>query len=291
MLNLLVIKRSSYRGDQITAMYHRSIVSFLMSDLLIQNMLDDTKEKELLELFKMRIQDDVTNFIGGKYEFMNEKDKKKIKENLITLYNDVKDKQNLKDGFVILEKCIYHLTRMNRKGLDKDVTDFLKRELDPEPRNLYMRLTLAYGCALSDDETMREFALKYAKSISEETEDAIVNRSWTVVYFGDVADDPYCYRDDKKCSWSKARAARIKRFTKKNPSLKDYRFQLFDVPLLYSFLKDREWNEISEEEYQILNRLTFTEEYFSRNEITFLSEVKQNLLYDYRDKLLLRKSL
>ena len=111
------------------------------------------------------------------------------------------------------------------------------------------------------------------------------------MYFGDVADDPYCYRDDKKCSWSKARAARIKRFTKKNPSLKDYRFQLFDVPLLYSFLKDREWNEISEEEYQILNRLTFTEEYFSRNEITFLSEVKQNLLYDYRDKLLLRKSL
>lgn len=287
--NLLVIKRSSYKEDRITAMYHRSIVSFLMAELIVQNMLDSTKKNELLKLFQMKIQDDVTNFVGSKYTIMTVEEKERVKYNLISLYHEMKSNPAQKDEFRVMEKCIYHLTRMNRDGLDKDVTDFLKKEIDPEPENPYMRLSLAYGCALSDNETVRAFALKYAKSISNETQDALINRSWTVVYFGDIVDDPYHYRDDKKCLWSKARAARIRRFVKEYPSLKDYRFLLFDIPLLYSFLKDRGWEGISDEEYQIINKLAFSERYFFQNEIAFLSEVKQQLLKDYQDHLAQKK--
>lgn len=279
--NLLIIKKSSYQKDMITAMYHRSLVSFLMAELIFQNMLDSSKIDVLMELFQMRIQDDVTNFIGSKYTIMSMGEKKLIKANLIKLYHEVENKLTKAEMFVVKEKCIYHLTRMDNKGVDGDVTNFLLEQIKQEPENPYMRLTLAYGCALSNNETVRAFALKFAKSIYHETEDAVVNRSWTLVYYGDIADDPYSFKDDNQCSWSKAREARTSRFSKNNPRLKDYRFQLFDLPLIYSFLKNRGWNDISKQEYQIISSLSFSEKVFFASEIAFLSEVKDNLLKEY----------
>ena len=149
-----------------------------------------------------------------------------------------------------------------------------------------MRLTIAYGCVLSENPIARVFALEYAKSISENSIDAITNRAWTVIYFGDVNDrDPYTYVDDEKRSWNNARKARIKRFTTISPRKKDYRFRLFDIPLYYNFLKDRGWNDITVEEYNILLKTDFPKNVFNDEEILFLENEKTKLLNDYKKHL------
>ena len=134
--------------------------------------------------------------------------------------------------------------------------------------------------------------MNYAKSISNGSIDAITNRAWTVIYFGDVNDrDPYKYKDDEKRSWKNARKARIKRFTRKNPRLKDYRFRLFDIPLFYSFLKDRKWNNISMKEYEILRSVDFPKHIFTNDEIAFLKKEKQKLLVNYKKHLMSKGSI
>ena len=72
---------------------------------------------------------------------------------------------------------------------------------------------------------------------------------------------------------------------KKNPRLKDYRFRLFDIPLFHSFLKDRNWKDISFEEYDILDNVNFPESIFNPGEIQFLNEEKAKLLNEYRNQL------
>ena len=154
------------------------------------------------------------------------------------------------------------------------------------PQNPIMKLTLSYGCVLSDDTRIRQYALDYAESISTDSVDALTNRGWTVVYFGDVNDrDPYSYLDDEKRSWKKAREARIKRFSKANPRLKDVRFWLFDIPLFHSFLRDRNWDDLSEEEFDIIHSLEITNKYFNEKEIAFLEKEKTSLLAEYKEHL------
>ena len=181
----------------------------------------------------------------------------------------------------IKEQVIYYITRL---GID--VSDFLLELVKQKPHDPIMRLTIAYGCVLSDHPLLRRFALDYARSIAEDTIDARTNRGWTVIYFGDVEDqDPYQYKDDEKGPWKKAREARIKRFVKKSPRLKDYRFRLFDIPLFYSFLKDRGWNDISRDEYKILSEVDLPQDIFMEEEISFLTNEKERLLFEYKRRL------
>ena len=106
-------------------------------------------------------------------------------------------------------------------------------------------------------------------------------RAWTVIYFGDVIRNPYTYQDNEKCSWKNARNARIKRFIKSSPRLKDYRFRLFDIPLFHSFLKDRNWNDVSQEEFEILSKIDIPSSVFNKKEQEFLIEQKELLLKEY----------
>ncbi len=275
--NLLVIeeKNDIYNTHYSTAFYHRSIAAFLIAENLIDAFLHNNEET-IKSLFANKLKDDVTNFVGNKFTILCKKDKNTIKNNLVGLYNKTDS-----DQISVLEQLIYYVTRL---GID--VTDFLEKVVDDNPTHLRMRLTIAYGCVLSENKKIRKYALDYAKSISEGSDDAITNRAWTLIYFGDVNDrDPYTYLDDEKRSWENARKARIKRFTRKKPRLKDYRFRLFDIPLFYSFLKDREWNDISEEEYDIILNTEFPKDVFNADEIEFLENEKSKLLNDYKTQL------
>ncbi len=279
--NLLVIeeKNDIYKTHYSTAFYHRSIAAFLIAENLIDAFLHNRVDI-IKQLFENKLKDDVTNFVGNKFTILSKTDKNTIKNNLVALYNKTDS-----DQISVLEQIIYYVTRL---GID--TTDFLEKIVDDNPMNLRMRLTIAYGCVLSENKKIRKYALDYAISISEGSEDAITNRAWTVIYFGDVNDrDPYTYLDNEKRPWKNARKARIKRFTRKNPRLKDYRFRLFDIPLFYNFLKDRDWNDISEEEYKIILNTDFPRDIFNDEEIIFLENEKSKLLSDYKTMLQERK--
>lgn len=275
--NLLIIQQKS--GLSYTcyasAFYHRSLATFLLAHGLIEAFLNND-QIQIRSFFNIKLKDDVTNFVGNKFATLTEAEKQTIKETLIRLYADT-DASEIR----IKEQIVYYITRL---GID--VTEFLMDIIKKAPEDPIMRLTIAYGSVLSEDPDVRAFALDYARSLSMDSEDARTNRAWTLIYFGDVNDrNPYTYVDDEQRQWQNARKARIKRFTKKNPRLKDYRFRLFDIPLFHSFLKDRNWNDISFEEYDILDNVNFPESIFNPGEIQFLNEEKAKLLNEYRNQL------
>ncbi len=247
----------------------------MLAHSLVEALLNNN-QTQIRALFNIKLKDDVTNFVGNKFTTLTEMEKKMVKETLIGLYTDTDVSEiNIK------EQIVYYITRL---GID--VTEFLLDIIRNSPEHPIMKLTIAYGCVLSENPEVRAYALAYAKSISTDSVDARTNRAWTVIYFGDVNDrDPYTYADDEHRQWQNARKARIKRFTKKNPRLKDYRFRLFDIPLFHSFLRNRNWNDISSEEYDILDNVVFPENIFNHEEILFLSEEKAKLLKEYKIQL------
>lgn len=258
-----------------SAFHHRSLAAFLIAHSLIESFLNNDTA-QICYLFSCKLKDDVTNFIGDRFTTLDLQEKDKVKRTLVGLYKDTKGPE-----VPIKEQVIYYITRL---GID--VSDFLLELVKQKPHDPIMRLTIAYGCVLSDHPLLRRFALDYARSIAEDTIDARTNRGWTVIYFGDVEDqDPYQYKDDEKGPWKKAREARIKRFVKKSPRLKDYRFRLFDIPLFYSFLKDRGWNDISRDEYKILSEVDLPQDIFMEEEISFLTNEKERLLFEYKRRL------
>lgn len=259
------------------AFYHRSLAAFILAQNIIECFQAGDK-KTAEKLLSTKLKDDVTNFVGDKFRCLDDEVRNTIKVNLEKMYTEHKEDESYLSYH---EQIIYFITRM---GLNVD--DFLMRIISSNPTNLIMRLTLAYGCVLSNNVTIRKYALDYAKSIAQGSDDAKTNRGWTVVYFGDVNDrDPYTYLDDEKRPWAKARKARIARFTKKKPRVKDVRFWLFDIPLFHSFLEDRDWNDISKEEYSIIKKLNISTEYFNEQEIAFLTNEKEILLKRYAEHL------
>ena len=275
--NLLVIHQKSLLSYTYyaSAFYHRSLAAFLLAHSLVEAFLNNEQMK-IRALFNIKLKDDVTNFVGNKFATLTKTEKQEIKKTLIGMYTETKE-----DEISIKEQIVYYITRL---GID--VTEFLSDLIKDSPEHPIMRLTIAYGCVLTEDPYTREFALEYARSLAADTVDARTNRAWTVIYFGDVNDrDPYTYADDEHRQWQNARQARIKRFTKENPRLKDYRFRLFDIPLFHSFLKDRNWNDITLEEYDILDNIDFPGDKFTSQEILFLNEEKAKLLEEYRKQL------
>lgn len=275
---LLIKDREDVIGRPIAkSFYHRSLAAFLLAHRVIEAMMSGDTNR-LKEVLPYKLKDDVTNFIGDKYVYLSNRKKEVIKQTIQKLYYQTPETD---DNLIIREQAIYFITR-----LGVDVKDFLEKIVRQDPQNRILRLTLAYGCVLSDSTVLREYALKYAESLYADSEDAVTNRAWTVVYFGDVlGEDPYTYKDQKKGSWQYARKARIKRFKCEKPRLKDFLFRLFDIPLFYSFLKDRGWNELSEDELGILENVSFPENVFRKGEVVFLEKVKRELVEDYRNHL------
>ena len=260
-----------------TSFYHRSLAAFILAQRIVECFVKNNWE-ELHLLLSTKLKDDVTNFIGERFRCMTTKEKKELSRILSVMYYKYPESD---DHLRYHEQLIYFITRI---GVNVD--RFLLGIISHNPQNLIMRLTLAYGCILSENESARQYALDYAKSISNDSMDAKTNRGWTVVYFGDVNDrDPYTYLDNEKRSWEKARLARIRRFTCKNPRLKDVRFWLFDIPLFHSFLKDRNWNDISKSEYDIIQSLCITGKFFNTQEIAFLEKEKAEILKEYSQHL------
>lgn len=268
----------------ISAFYHRSIAAFMLANHLIHAFLT-SNFSDIEKITTLKLKNDVTDFVQRRFESMDHSEKEKIKLTLFEMYNH--QVQDSKNESRIKEQSIYYLTRL---GID--VSEFVVEIINSNPTDPYMKLSLAYGCVLSDNPIMRKYALDYAKSLTiENSENARVNRAWTVVYFGDVSGkDPYTYKDDEKCDWTNARNARLTRFTKEKPRLKDYRFWLFDIPLIHSYLKDRDWKDVAQEDFDIISSISIPRgDVFLEEEIDFLTEQKEKLLKDYQEHLEIEK--
>lgn len=281
---LKITKITRGNGNRVAdSLYHRSLAAFLIAKRTYQAIYENNTQR-FIEATKARSRDDISNFWVEKYASIEDAETYRLIDNLIRIYNDL---SRIDDCDGAKQQIIYHITR-----LKIEATDFIIDVINENPRDLHMRLSLAYGCVLSKNKTIRKYALDYARSIAKDPngDDAVTNRGWTVVYFNDVDIDKkridvLKYKDTDKGSWENSRKARIKRFTRKDPRYKDLRFWILDIPLFHSYLIDRNWNDLSDKEYRTLEGLKFSKDIFDDDEIEFMTSERDKMLVTYKCRL------
>ena len=285
------VANQTKKGKVYKGFYHRSLCAFFYAKGLFDTM--RTGGKLLIEELRQPLKNDVTDFVRGAIETIQSKEiLRELQHNLMLIYRRAAHPRKLfcmtdmqkriaklseEERFYLKNELVYLITRLPslEAGVERFVKHAYKCEKDP-----YMKLDLAYGAVLTGPSRV---ALDYAKSLIPGSESDLVNRSWTVAYFGDVQANPYHYRDEENCSWTKAREARLKRFQSSNR--KAVRFRILDFPLMYCFYESRKWNDINAEDLKIIENASIDNPEYSVEEKCFLQEQKQKLVSEYKKRL------
>ena len=280
---LLKIKKRVDGTELSNEFYHRSLAEFLMANEAFQSVYDNDGDT-FISICRIKLKDDITNFICDKFSTLNSSERQLIKNHLKGIYHKTEDAV---EWLSIREQIIYFITR-----LEIDVSDFINDIMAYAENNTMIKMTLAYGCALQENSVTRRYALEFAKAIVDnpQGDEAIVNRSWAVIYYGDIHSEDldmneYEYRDTQKGPWAKVRKSRTDRFERKPLRRKDMRFLILDIPLFHNFLIDRDWDQISNEEFLIIDGIPVDDKIYSEEEYRFIITEKASLIKDYQEHL------
>ncbi|MGI6249542.1 MAG: metallophosphoesterase [Acutalibacteraceae bacterium] len=270
--------------------FHRSFCAFFLADKAFNAV--KIGDISLIETLTTPMRNDVTDFLRSAISGCDTKEIELIQRNLINVYKQVEipDKGIISSEarcrleeidesarFVLKNEIIYLVTRIpDPTGC---IPDFLE-EINSYNTDPYILLDIAYAAALTGP---AHIVLEYASTLEPGSQNELINRSWTVAYFGDVQANPYTYEDKFKVPWSKSREARLNRFQKSN--YKAFRFRILDFPLLYCFYSDRDWKDINEADYLIIKEADIDNEIFSQEEKIFLQHKKEQLLQKFEEHL------
>ena len=281
---------SNVKDSVAIGFYHRSFSAFFCAKRIYNAL--KRGDKSLVFALKQSYKNDVTDFVRSALSNSS-------KESLICVFNNLK-------------KIYLHCINPKAEVVDKEILDALNSITQDELKKMknellyivtrlpieseivapfvefvytnetdpHMRLDLAYGAVLTGPSWI---ALEYARALREDAYTSLINRSWTIVYFGDVQEDPYEYRDTEGRPWTQARNARLKHL--QSSSKKAVRFRILEIPLLYCFYSSRNWKDINERDYEIIKASSIDSEYYSEEEKLFLRQQKNELLNEYRKKL------
>ena len=83
--------------------------------------------------------------------------------------------------------------------------------------------------------------------------------------------------------WAKSRKARLDRF--QSSKRKAVRFRILDFPLMYCFYASRNWADLNMEELNIIKCASIDDEEYSNEEMEFLAQQKEKLVYEYEKRL------
>lgn len=101
-------------------------------------------------------------------------------------------------------------------------------------------------------------------------------RSWVVVFWGDVIfDNPYDYVDVGG-DWSKIKSRRLNRIQMKNNiyNIKYIRTRAIDLTQLYVFYRNRGWNTMTKDEYDIISKCECDLDLYSNEKKELLNYLK-----------------
>ena len=271
--------------------YHHSLCAFFLADSVYNAIRKG--DKLIIEALCIPLKNDVTDFVRSAISGSDQPEIKKIQQNLKEAYIQIDDlEKNIlskkakdmiremseEERFVIKNELIYLMTRI--PDPTKTIPAFLE-DIHAKNRDPYILLDIAYAATLTGP---TQIALDYAKTLSPDSPNGLINRSWTIAYFGDVQANPHIYKDTEKAPWRKSREARLKRF--QSSSFKALRFRILDFPLLYCFYVDREWRDVNEKDYKIIEKTDIENAVFSDDERLFLKQKKSQLLQGFKNHLL-----
>ena len=104
----------------------------------------------------------------------------------------------------------------------------------------------------------------------------VVNRSWTLIFFGDVRDrDPYLYLDDGTAGWNKAREARLSRLKRNDPKTMAYR--ALDLAVLFAFYRSRNWSDFDAVDYEVIRKAEVSSPEMPKNVKKFNKSIQKEL--------------
>lgn len=290
---LLIIRRS-----RVSAFVHWDFCVYLISRQIIEATVEG--DLAIVSYYPQAFMDDVTNMTWEYLESLQPVRLKKMYNNLFDVYTQIYEPQKT---ILSQEACkqIQAMDGMLKLMLKDEIIYFALRlpiidisaffEYASEPSRVdhpIIELGLAYGIGMRKS---HPFALAFAQKLRPGSPESLLNRSWTVAFFGDQRTlNIYEFEENPVASWDMARAARMKRFRKNTE--KAYRYRVFDIPLLYCFYDSRDWTGcISEEELTIIKNCDIDWPYYSKQEKDFLREQKKRLVDDYSLFLEYQKSL
>lgn len=239
------------------------------------------------------MRNDVTDFVRSAISGSNKSEIINIQQNLINVFSQIDNSESFilsekahnliskmdeDDKFTLKNEIIYLVTRIpDPTGV---IPQFLE-DVNTNNKDPYILLDIAYAATLTGPTYI---ALDYAKTLEPGSESDLINRSWTLAYFGDVQANPHEYRDTEKAPWFKSREARLKRFQKSN--YKALRFRILDFPLLYCYYVDRDWKDVNDTDYKIIANTDIEHNTFSMEEKLFLKQKKEQLLQEFQKHML-----
>lgn len=263
----------------VTAFYHRSFMEFLLAKGVLAAMQKDVKK--LIVRLQKNNRSDVDTFIKAGFDVMPYDQKNKMADNMIKAYWEVKNNKTLLEGdedFYVRNQIVYYITRM--KGMNKEPVEKFIKDIYRKESLTVMQQGIAYGAA---NLGIFDIALEFAKRMEPGSREDITNRSWTLVFYGDMPEeDPLHYVDDGIASWSRSRSARLRRL--KGKKQKDQAFRMFDLRIMYGFLESRNWTELSREELEIIKDCETHIPGYPKEVVEFLERAKMELVEEYEKR-------
>ncbi len=194
---------------------------------------------------------EVNTYLRLLWEEVSAEEKRTIERNLIAAYRRVRLDPDVtgRREYAVKGQLIYYLTRFCAPTAEGELTDTLKAFYEGED-NVWQRQSLAYGLASAGE---FEVPCDYAQKVFAGRDEDVVNRSWTLIFFGDVRDrDPYLYLDDGTAGWNKAREARLSRLKRNDPKAMAYR--ALDLAVLFAFYRSRNWSDFDAVDYEVIRK-------------------------------------
>ena len=282
-------------GDGLIAngFFHRSFCAFFLADKAFAAV--KAGDYRIIEALSTPMRNDVTDFLRSAISGCGREEIEQIQANLIAVYKQTDAPNetflssearlklsNMKESvrFVLKNELIYLVTRI--PDPTNCIPDFLE-DINSKNTDPYILLDLAYASTLTGP---KHIALEYAKTLKPDSPlpNELINRSWTIAYFGDAQANPHKYVDKDKVPWPKAREARLKRFQDAS-TYKALRFRILDLPLMYCFYFDRNWKDVNEKDYEIIKCTDIENSVYSDEEKAFMRKIKADILRGFEAHL------
>jgi hypothetical protein len=228
---------------------HETLGEFLIAKDIVSSFGGDSDG--LAQALRFTVADDVNTFVRSGVNVASQTAIRRFLANLSERYSELRS---------VGEETTYPIQRERAERLREQILYYIGRlPLDGFPEILRMafqdetspllRRSAALGAIICGELAIER---QYMNMLDDEQE-ALLNRSVQMVYFGDVKSDLHTFLDAGQ-DWRKTRSAIYRRLSGHN--VRDVRLRWWDLKTLGSFYKSRQYRDaVSDDEAAILERV------------------------------------
>jgi hypothetical protein len=202
----------------------------------------------LADGLRVTVGDDVNTFVRSGMQVASKAAVRRYQSNLARRYSEFQPGLELAGGRIdapqaerLREQVLYYIGRLPLESFPPILLSAFRDEVSP-----LLRRAAALGAVLQGDLTTER---RYM-ALLDDSQEALLNRSVQMAYFGDVRADLHSFADAGQ-DWSRARSAMYRRLT--GTSVRDRRLRWWDLRTLRSFYASRNYEDaVTESEAAIL---------------------------------------